>query len=90
EAHRILVWIYGDYVLSETTCRGWFRRFKNDDFDVEDKERSGAPKKFEDEDLEALVDEDPCQTQNELAESLGVDHTTVAKHLKALEMIQKQ
>lgn len=35
---------YGDHVLSETTCRDWFRfrRFKNNDFDVEDKERSGA------------------------------------------------
>lgn len=90
EAHRILVETYGDHALSETTCRDWFRRFKNNDFDVEDKERSGAPKKFEDEELEALLDEDPCQTQNELAESLGVDHTTVAKRLKALGMIQKQ
>ncbi|EFN78223.1 Histone-lysine N-methyltransferase SETMAR, partial [Harpegnathos saltator] len=77
EAHRILVETYSDHALSETTCRDWFRRFKNNDFDVEDKERSGAPKKFEDEELEALLDEDPCQTQNELAESLGVDHTTV-------------
>ncbi|EFN77463.1 hypothetical protein EAI_12768, partial [Harpegnathos saltator] len=68
EAHRILVETYGDHALSETTCRDWF---KNNDFDVEDKERSGAPKKFEDEELEALLDEDPCQTQNELAESLG-------------------
>ncbi|EFN83814.1 Histone-lysine N-methyltransferase SETMAR, partial [Harpegnathos saltator] len=84
EAHRILVETYGsNHALSETTCRDWFRRFKNNDFDVEDKERSGAPKKFEDEELEALLDEDPCQTQNELAESLGVDHTTVAKRLKA-------
>ena len=40
--------------------------------------------------MEALLDEDPSQTQNELAESLGVDHTTVSKRLKALGMIQKQ
>ena len=36
------------------------------DFDTEDKERSGPPKKFEDEELEALLDQDPCQTQEEL------------------------
>lgn len=60
EAHRILVETYGDHALSETTCRDWFRRFKNNDFDVEDKERSGAPKKFEDEELEALLDENSC------------------------------
>ena len=36
----------------------WFGRLKNNDFDVEDKELSGAPKKFEDEELEALLHED--------------------------------
>ncbi|KAG5319036.1 MOS1T transposase, partial [Pseudoatta argentina] len=41
EAHRILVQTYGDNALSDTTCRDWFRRFKNNDFELEDKERSG-------------------------------------------------
>ena len=90
EAHRILVETYGDHALSERTCRDWFNRFKNDDFDVQDRERSGAPKKFEDEELETLLDEDPCQTQSEVAKSLGVDRTTVSKRLTALGMIQKE
>jgi len=67
----------------------WFRRFKNYDFDVDDKERSGV-EKVEDEELETLLHEDSSQTLAELAESLGVDHTTVSKRLKVLEMIQKQ
>ncbi|KAG5322393.1 MOS1T transposase, partial [Pseudoatta argentina] len=46
----------------DTTCRDWFRRFKNNDFQLEDKERSGAPKKFQDKELEQLLDEDPSQT----------------------------
>ncbi|KAG5325771.1 MOS1T transposase, partial [Pseudoatta argentina] len=62
EAHRILVQTYGDNALSDTTCRDWFRRFKNNDFQLEDKERSGAPKKFKDKELEQLLDEDPSQT----------------------------
>lgn len=90
EAHRILVDTYGEHALSETTCRDWFRRFKNNDFDLGDKERSGAPKKFEDEELEELLNEDSCQTLTELAKSLRVDDTTVSKRLKALGMIQKQ
>ena len=90
EAHRILVETYGDHALSERTCRDWFNRFKNDDFDVQDRERSGVPKKFEDEELETLLDEDPCQTQSEVAKSLGVDRTTVSKRLTALGMIQKE
>jgi len=46
--------------------------FKDGDFSVEDKPRTGQPKKFEDKELEALLEEDQSQTQEELAESLGV------------------
>jgi len=35
------------------------------DFSVEDKPRSGQPKKFEDKELEALLEEDQSQTQEE-------------------------
>ncbi|KAG5325764.1 MOS1T transposase, partial [Pseudoatta argentina] len=90
EAHRILVQTYGDNALSDTTCRDWFRRFKNNDFELEDKERSGAPKKFEDKELEQLLDEDPSQTLPELGKILQVDESTVSKRLKGLGMIQKQ
>lgn len=90
QAHKILVETYGEHALSETTCRDWFRRFKNNDFNLGDKERSGAPKKFEDEELEELLNQDSCQTLAELAKSLRVDDTTVSKRLKALGMIQKQ
>jgi len=46
-------------MLDRTTiCRDWFRCSKNDDFDVEGKERSGASKKFENRKLEALLPED--------------------------------
>jgi len=75
--------------MSETICRDWFRRSKNNDFDIEDKEQSGTPKKFEDEELEALLHEDSCQTLTEFAESLEVDHTTVLKRLKILGTIRK-
>lgn len=87
ENHRILVATYGKYALSETTCRDWFRRFKSGDFDTDDKERSGHPKKIEDEELKKkILDEDPSQTQEDLARSLNVDRSTVAKRLKAMGM----
>ncbi|GBN23286.1 hypothetical protein AVEN_257830-1 [Araneus ventricosus] len=40
--------------------------------------------------LEVLHNENSYQTLAELAESLGVHHTTVSKRLKALGMIQKK
>ena len=84
EAHRVLVETYGDNALSETTCRNWYRRFKNNDFELEDIVRSGAPKKFEDKELEKLLD------QYYIQYSLQVDESTVSKRLKALGLIQKQ
>ena len=63
--------------------------FKDGDFSVEDKSRSGQPKKFEDKELEALL-EDQSQTQEELAESLGIIQQAVSIRLRAMEIIQKQ
>ncbi|GJQ67795.1 hypothetical protein Trydic_g21092 [Trypoxylus dichotomus] len=73
EAHRELHKVYGDATLSETTCRDWFCCFKDGDSDVDDRPRDGRPKTFEDAELEALLDEDPCQTQQELLSALGVN-----------------
>ena len=64
--------------------------FKNGDFSVEDKARSGQPKKFKDKELEALLEEDQNQTQEELIESLGITQQIVSVRLRAIEMIQKQ
>lgn len=46
-------------------------------------------KKFEDEELEALPEEDSYQTFKELSKILNVDESTVSKRLKAMGMIQK-
>ncbi|KAG6446900.1 hypothetical protein O3G_MSEX004677 [Manduca sexta] len=40
--------------------------------------------------LEALLNEDSCQTQEQLAKSLGVTQQAVSKRLEQLGMIQKQ
>ena len=47
-------------------------------------------KKVEDAELEALLDEDPCQMQEELALSLEVTQQNISLRLKAMGMIQKQ
>ncbi|GBP35892.1 Mariner Mos1 transposase [Eumeta japonica] len=63
EAHRLLVETYNEAASSEGKCREWFQKFKNGDFDVEDKDRSGRPKIYEDVELE----ENSSQIQKELA-----------------------
>ena len=90
QSHRILVEVYGEHALAERTCQKWFARFKSGDFGMENEERPGQPNKFEDEELKALLDEDSCQTQEELAESLGVTQAAISKRLKAAGYIQMQ
>jgi len=84
----MLVEVYDDTGPTDRSCREWFRHFKDRDFSVEDKPRSGQSKKFEDKELEALLEEDQSQTQEELTESLGV--TAVSVRLRIMGMIQKQ
>lgn len=89
ESHRLISDTYGDHTLSISTCEYWFRHFKSGNFDVEDKERPGQPKKFEDAELQALLDENACRTQKELAMELNVDRRTISVRLHAMGKIRK-
>ena len=62
---------YGEAALIERTCHEWFQRFKS----------------FEDSELGALLTEDSCQTQEELAESLGVTEQAISKRLKSEDFL---
>ena len=62
EEHRELQKVYGDAAVSETTCCDWSRRFKDGDFDVDDRLREGRTKTSKDAELEPLLDKNPCQT----------------------------
>lgn len=89
ESHRMLIEAYGDNAPSLSTCKLWFRRFKSGDFGTDDKERPGKPRKFEDEELKALINENPSHTLNELAEAFNVSTTSVSKRLKEMQITQK-
>ena len=82
ESHRILVEVYGEHALAERTCQKWFARFKSGDFGLEDEERPGQPEKFEDEELEALLDED-CFTNTRKARRIFGSHSS--SHFKTFK-----
>lgn len=66
EAHRIISDTYGKTAISDRTCGEWFQRFKSGDFAVEDRHSGGGEKVVEDAELEAILSEDSCQTEEEL------------------------
>ena len=60
--------------VTQKTCKKWFQKFRNGDFDLFDRERPGQLEKFEDEKLEQLLGENLTHTKKELARVLGITH----------------
>lgn len=74
------IWIYllcflAENIASYNTFKYWFRRFGNGDLDVNDRPRSGTPRKPEVDDLETLLNENSFQTY--VQKQLGVGQAIV-------------
>ena len=89
EAHRLVVETYGEHAPVIITWETWFRLFKSGDFDLIDNEHLDAAKEFENEELQALLDKDPTQSQQQLAQTLNVTRGAICQRLKAMGKIQK-
>ncbi|CAD5212181.1 unnamed protein product [Bursaphelenchus okinawaensis] len=74
----------GPSVVSYDTVKVWFLKFKNGDFDMSEKPRSGRPSVLEKTRLLKLIEEDPRRTITELAVELQCDPSTVTRGLHAL------
>lgn len=55
EAHQMLVEAYGVHAMGRTQCYEWFKRFAAGEYEVSDKPHGRPPRKFGDEELEALL-----------------------------------
>ena len=75
--------------LSETMYRDWFCRFNDNNFDLSDKKRENRPRKVEDCQLQALLDEDDIQSQKMFAEQLGISQAAISLRLHAMGKVQK-
>jgi len=76
--------VYGEGSVSERTVRRWFERFQSFDTSLDDQPKSGRPHELDNAALINLVHENNRQTTRELATQLGVDQSTVVRHLEAL------
>jgi len=83
----MLVEAYDEHAHDKSQCFKWFKKFISGDFDVRNEERGKSPKKFEDSELQALLDEDDAQQQ--LADQLNVTREAVSIRSKSMEKIQK-
>ena len=62
---------------------------QNRDFDVDDRSHEGMPKIFENIELETLLNEDACQTQEELASALEWHEKVILQHDNAWLQVAK-
>ncbi|PIC11492.1 hypothetical protein B9Z55_029054 [Caenorhabditis nigoni] len=78
--------VYNTHAPHYNTIRNWFHRFEKDDFSLDEKDRSGRPRKLDLDKLKHALQSDPFQSSRELAVTFGVHHSTVLEDLKSLGM----
>jgi len=79
EATKIICNIYGRNMISEKLCYNWFKRFKNGDFNLEDKKRQITtdfqPQEMSFDNFETSLLEDSTPTSENIAKKLCVDQS---------------
>ena len=77
--------IYGGHVSLIWTYEAWCWQFKSGDFNVKESERSGRSQKCEDKQLQEILDDEPTQTQRQLAEALYMSEETFSRRFQAMD-----
>ncbi len=76
DPQRNICSVHGE-VISERMFRKWFIRFRSNDFDLNDRPKSGRPSVVDNDVLISMVDTNPQLTSRELANILSFDHKIV-------------
>jgi len=78
EATAMICAAHGENAVSHTTCKRWYQKYRQGDFNLEDEPRAGRPQKIETNELQALLDINSAQTEQELAEQLGIRQQAIS------------
>ena len=81
EACRNLLKVFGEGVVTDRTCRRWFKKFETGDFDLSDKPCSGRPSLIDDDVVKTMLEQDPFLTTSEIAERLNSAQQTISDHI---------
>uniref|UniRef100_A0A0K0EMP3 HTH_48 domain-containing protein n=1 Tax=Strongyloides stercoralis TaxID=6248 RepID=A0A0K0EMP3_STRER len=80
---------FGKSSILKRTLERWFKKFRNGDTSLEDKEGRGRNSVLENEELRTLVKQNPCTNVKKLAQKLDVSTGTISNHLKASNKTKK-
>ena len=88
-ACRNVCQVYGEDAIDESTCRRWFRKFREGDRSCQDQARSGRPSHVGEDDIDQAVRNNPNPNIQELAETFSVQQTMVEGQLVNLCFARK-
>ena len=75
--------------LDVRKCQRWFSKFKSGNFDLSDSYRSGRPTTLDNDMLRAEVEANPCQTIEELSNTLNQPWSTIQEHLQQIGKVSR-
>jgi len=80
---------YEEGFLSECTCRKWFTRFRQGNFNLFDESRPGRPFDCYEEVIQGPLSKNARQSTSELAEASGIPKSMVPYNLKKMGMFNR-
>ncbi|EZA52242.1 Histone-lysine N-methyltransferase SETMAR [Ooceraea biroi] len=88
-AAKIICDAFGEAIVSIRTIKRWYTNFKRDNFDIEDKSRSGRPSTIDDDSICTVINANPRISIEEVAENLNVDKSSAYLRLRELRYVLK-
>jgi len=80
--------VYGDSAVAESTVRKWFTRFRNGNFDLEDRKRSGRPAVVNDDNqILTLIENNLRYTTRDIAEIFYISYMSVILYESYISVI---
>lgn len=80
---------FGQHVVSRATCFNWFKKFREEGENIEDKQRSGRPPALDSHVLRERVNDQPATSVRRLSAELHSPKSTVHDHLKKLDLSKR-
>lgn len=90
KASREICSVKGEDAMPERTAQWWYKRFKADDMDLEDKPRTGRPSIVDQGALRDAIEANPGSSTYDLSDELGQSQPTIWRHLHALGFESKR
>ncbi|KAF2355667.1 Transposase type 1 [Trinorchestia longiramus] len=80
---------WGEESTRDRTVRRWFGKFRSGDESLKEEEGRGRLGSLENEQLHAVVEQNPRQSVREMSQALDISIATVSRHLKIIGKVKK-